>query len=332
MSRQPSEAGSDFLEKVNHDVTQRHGRVYGTWGNVQYLFPIDDSEQITLDIAHRFYVGMRGNRLFEKIEPRDPSAPMILDLGTGTGIWPIDLASQYQFADFPNSLITGVDANMIQPPFLPHNVKPIQFDFLKDKQAWRTHLPLEQDLIYVRNLYGCVPANGWGDMYEKIYDHLVPGTGRLEQVEIDWTPLLDTDSKLRLYPEGEPKIDKLKHWYEKYKEGMARLDRPIDFDPAVVKENIRAAGFTSVTENVIQANINPWADIPEPEQEIFRWFNLVLTRNLGAHSYEPLIRGLGMSEREVDELVQAVITEANNLTNCGYCRMYVWTAQKPYRR
>ena len=55
----------------------------------EYWGPNDDRQNNGLDIAHHFMVMLKGDRLF--------AAPMdhpkrVLDIGTGTGIWAIDMA------------------------------------------------------------------------------------------------------------------------------------------------------------------------------------------------------------------------------------------------
>jgi len=47
---------------------------------------------------------------------KDPRT--IIDLGTGTGVWAIDIADKY-----PDAQVIGVDLSPIQPSFVPINLK-----------------------------------------------------------------------------------------------------------------------------------------------------------------------------------------------------------------
>jgi SAM-dependent methyltransferase len=46
----------------------------------------------------------------------DGSCNQILDIGTGTGIWAIDMADKY-----PMAMVIGIDLSPIQPSFIPNN-------------------------------------------------------------------------------------------------------------------------------------------------------------------------------------------------------------------
>jgi len=79
----------------------------------EYWGPNDDRQNNGLDIAHHFMVMLKGDRLF--------AAPMdhpkrVLDIGTGTGIWAIDMADAY-----PSTEIVGTDISPIQPTWVPPN-------------------------------------------------------------------------------------------------------------------------------------------------------------------------------------------------------------------
>ena len=54
-------------------------------------------------------------------------ATTILDIGTGTGIWAIDMADLY-----PSAVVTGTDLSPTQPSWVPPNVR-FEVDDFKDE-------------------------------------------------------------------------------------------------------------------------------------------------------------------------------------------------------
>lgn len=89
--------------------------------------PNDDAEQDRMDMQHRaMFLAAGGQLLYAPVEnPR-----RILDLGTGTGIWAIDMADKY-----PEARINGVDLSPIQPSYIPANVK-FEVDDVEDDWTW----------------------------------------------------------------------------------------------------------------------------------------------------------------------------------------------------
>jgi trans-aconitate methyltransferase len=115
---------------------------------------------------------MIGGNLFSA--PIGANPQRVLDLGTGTGIWAIDVADE-----FPSALVMGTDLSPIQPTNVPPNCKFYVDDF---ESEW-TFGPHEAfDFIHGRALGGSI-AN-YDLLYRRIYDNLKPG-GWVEMQEFD---------------------------------------------------------------------------------------------------------------------------------------------------
>lgn len=69
--------------------------------------PNDESEQDRLDLSHQMFKLTMGNKLY--LAPIDIPA-RILDIGTGTGIWAIEMSDE-----FPDTEILGTDLSPTQP-------------------------------------------------------------------------------------------------------------------------------------------------------------------------------------------------------------------------
>ncbi|CAF3449113.1 unnamed protein product [Fusarium graminearum] len=91
------------------DGIWQHGRFYGSWKPGKYLFPIDSEELNRLDIFHKVFLLARDNKPFQA--PIQRKAPRMMDIGTGTGIWPINVAEEC----FTDAQIMAVDLNQILP-------------------------------------------------------------------------------------------------------------------------------------------------------------------------------------------------------------------------
>ena len=95
--------------------------------------------------------------------PMDPEEARILDLGTGTGIWAIEMADLYPSAD-----VTGIDLSPIQPGWVVPNCS---FEVNDYESEWDYRKPF--DFIHARTLGGAV--RDFPLLIQRAKDHLNPG-------------------------------------------------------------------------------------------------------------------------------------------------------------
>jgi methylase of polypeptide subunit release factors len=69
------------------------------------------TEQDRLDMTHHLHtLALDGKLHTAPIDKPDKSVQRILDVGTGTGIWAVEMAQLY-----PSAVVTGTDISPIQP-------------------------------------------------------------------------------------------------------------------------------------------------------------------------------------------------------------------------
>jgi SAM-dependent methyltransferase len=165
----------------------------------------------------------------------------VLDLGTGTGIWSIDLADE-----FPGAFVLGVDLSPIQPKFVPPNCK----FYVDDIESEWTFNPEEAfHFIHGRALAGSI-AN-FPLLYRRAYENLTPG-GWLEMQEYQSAFYSDDDPSLSKAPNA-------KKWVLLCNEAIEKAG----FLPTIAevqRQKIVEAGFTEVHETLYKVRPRLYID------------------------------------------------------------------------
>ncbi|KAH7363547.1 S-adenosyl-L-methionine-dependent methyltransferase [Plectosphaerella cucumerina] len=230
---------SDSLRSSILQYKWRHGRRYHAYREGQYKFPNDDEEQDRLDMMHHVFYRLIGDKLF--LAPINPDGKRILDLGTGTGIWPIQLGDEHPVAE----LIVGNDLSPIQPHWAPSNVK-----FLVDDIELDWAEPEPYDYIHCKYMAGSI--KDWPRLVRQIYDNLKPG-GWFEFVESANT-LLSEDGSLK---SDNPMVTMMNGLME----ACEKIGRTMDPAPNM-KGWIQQAGFENVTQQTFKLPIGSWPKDP----------------------------------------------------------------------
>lgn len=148
------------------DYSYENGRRYHAYRHGQYPFPNDEEEQDRLALMHHLFKLLTGGDLYRAPLIRDGSSPQrILDIGTGTGEWALEMAE-----DFPNANIIGTDLSPIQPNWAPPNCR----FYIDDAESDWTFTPDEAfDYIHARSMGGGIAD--WPRLLKQVYAHLKPG-------------------------------------------------------------------------------------------------------------------------------------------------------------
>ncbi|POS71550.1 methyltransferase LaeA [Diaporthe helianthi] len=282
-----------------------NGREYQAWHRGQYLFPIDETELDRLDAMHKLFQVARNYRLYSShiILDNIPNLK-VLDLGCGTGMWALDMARKF----FKNSLVRGVDlSTQMQASSIFENN---DFKAMDIEEPWAPFLGEDYHLIHARMLAGSIHFESWPRIYGEIFSHLIPGSGWVEQVEVDWYPCND----------GGPVSHHLGLWAEELRSAMDQMKRPLRIDSNRSQQMLADAGFVDIKQEVIHLPVNGGSLVPF-EKDVGRWFNLSLHKSFMGLSMAPLYRVKNWRPEDISRLETDVLEEIADRNNRAYCKL-----------
>lgn len=211
-----------------------HGRRYHSYRDGEYPLPNDEAEQDRMDLLHHIWrMILGGDLLLAKL--RYPPQ-RILDVGTGTGIWAVEIAETY-----PQAVVTGIDLSPIQPAWVPPNCK----FYVDDAESeWEYSDSDRFDLIHGRSLGGSLAD--WPKFYHQVYQNLNPG-GTLEMQE--------HEAWLKADDETMEKAPCTTEWNQTLNDASATFGKKLN-----VAENhkmwIEEAGFVDVRDEIFKVIID----------------------------------------------------------------------------
>jgi SAM-dependent methyltransferase len=140
-----------------------------------YLLPKDAQEQNRLNFQHRCLYSAIGNHY---LVPLRPDVSTILDVGTGTGIWPVEMAKL-----FPQAHIVGMDISAAALEYTSSSA----YTFCLANVLNGLPFPDRQfDYVHQRLLVAALPATHWSTVIHELVRVTRPG-GWIELLEIGVT-------------------------------------------------------------------------------------------------------------------------------------------------
>ncbi|TVY83446.1 Secondary metabolism regulator laeA [Lachnellula suecica] len=262
-----------------YNYVEENGRTYHRYKEGKYMMPNDEAEMDRLDLQHQLWSITLFNELY--LSPvKNPHN--VLDIGTGTGIWAIELANKH-----PSARVVGSDLSPIQPDYVPPNC---HFEVDDAEDEW--NYSQKFDLIHGRALVTCFKDPR--TVIEAAFKSLVPG-GYLEFQDLV-LPMRAIDDTL----DGKA----LQNWQEITINTAAKLGTSWKHSGNYVKF-FEEAGFVDVVENHFQWPMNTWAK-GERMKTIGRYWQEDMLKGLESLSMAVLTRGGGMTKEAVLELTAEV--------------------------
>lgn len=234
------------------DYRQLHGRTFQNSKTTEYWGPNDDRQNDGLDIAHHYITRLLNDQLY-KAPIGTPSK--VLDVGTGTGIWAIDMADA-----FPSAEVIGFDISPIQPAWVPPNC---QFH-VDDAQLHWTWTPESFDFVHIRMLYGSI--DDWRRLYSQAYKALVPG-GYLEDFELN----IELQSDVPEVRDDPNHV--FKQWADVFFQAFDRLGKTarIGLDGRMCRY-MQDVGFEDILEETFYLPCGGWSS--DPRLKEIGYYNL----------------------------------------------------------
>lgn len=213
-----------------------NGRVYPSYGRHEYGMPVDEEELERGDLQHTKFSFLLDDRNF--LAPISTSPTRILDIGTGSGTWVIDVADTYPMAE-----VIGTDIAPVQPNWVPPNV---QF-FLEDAEDQWTFSPSTFDFVFSRET--TFALRDWSHFLSQAWTALKPD---------GWLELSATHPKTCCDDESldlrQSSLAKTAKTYLRIGEATgANLESPYMW-----AEQMRQTGFVDVQEHRFKLPLGPW--------------------------------------------------------------------------
>jgi SAM-dependent methyltransferase len=241
------------------------------------------------------------------LSPIGANPQRILDIGTGTGIWAMQVAELY-----PSAEVIGTDISPVQPKWVPPN---LTFEVDDLEMEW-LYKPGIYDLIHVRFMF--LAIQDYPAMLAQAYRTLKPG-GYVELAEMGITPKatnLDDLQPIQIYR----CVDLLNEAMEKmgFKMRVAQT----------FKDLLTDAGFVDVVETKFRA---PWGPWPEDRRlkAIGFWHIEQLKHGLHGIVMGLLTRSLGWTSKQVEDFLVKLRKELDDRSYHVLDYAYVVYGRKP---
>ncbi|KAF4630891.1 hypothetical protein G7Y89_g7243 [Cudoniella acicularis] len=235
---------------------KENGRTYHGYRAGVYYYPNDSSEAERLEYQS-CVIDFALHGALHLAPLSDPIT--ILDIGTGTGAWAIQMGDLY-----PNATIEATDLSPIQPTNVPDNVQFIIDDAAEEDWAVPEN---HYDYIHTRVMMGCF--EDFREIIRRGFKYTKPG-GWMESLECMHPPYCDDGTM----PDDWP----FKEWTKTMDEAAMNAGRPLRIATRL-KKWYTEVGFEDVHERVIKIPINRWPRDPHLKQ-------------LGTYWAENLLAGL----------------------------------------
>ncbi|CZR66314.1 related to TAM domain methyltransferase [Phialocephala subalpina] len=270
---------------------EENGRTYHSYGSTEHWGPNDEQAMEQQDLSHHLWTLVLEDKFF--LAPVT-NPQKVLDLGTGTGIWAMDVADRY-----PSAEVRGIDLSPIQPLWTPPNCRFEVDDY--NIPDWGVES--RYDLIHSRELLGSIP--NWLSFLSKAFQALKPG-GWIDCAEPD---IHVTSDHVQL-PDDDPN----QQWVKLFREVSVRSG--MTFEPATqLKGWLEDVGFVNVTEKIYRVPVGIWPQDPK-QRTLGLWNQARLSKGMRDFTERRMRNFMGWNDDEIDVLIARSRAAVHNSNLC----------------
>ncbi|KAL6866874.1 S-adenosyl-L-methionine-dependent methyltransferase [Trichoderma novae-zelandiae] len=298
------QSDSTSLGSSIYDHSYVNGRRYHRYRHGRYPIPNDEAEQNREDMLHTMMMEATDGKLF--YAPIGDYPQKIIDLGTGTGLWAIEMGDRY-----PSAEVLGLDLSPIQPSWVPPNVK-----FLIDDVEAEWLNGDNWDFVHLRNMIPVMRAPV--ALLRQAYDNIRPG---------GWVEIQDVDGDVHTDDDTVPDDWPLKRFTEFMLEAFAKFGT--NAHAAVFGgQYLAEAGFVNIQHNYIKLPYGTW-----PKDKIMRLVGMYY--RTACEEFFPAVGAvhfpmLGWDKAEMEVFFMQCRQAMRDPKVHAYGKMHFWSGQKPY--
>ncbi|KAF4431821.1 hypothetical protein F53441_13875 [Fusarium austroafricanum] len=273
----------------------------------EYVMPNDEQQLQSIDITHHYLTILLDDNLF--LAPISPHVQKVLDVGTGSGVWAMQVPPPV-----PAAQVIGSDLSPCQPEWVPPNV---HFEIADATLTW----PWKDnyfDFTHIRYLFGAVPD--WPALFQEAYRCCAPG-GWVQSCEADVHFYSDDGTA-----DSEPAF---RTWADLYEKGGVATGRT--FFPqqeALQERSITEAGFTDVRIIDYKIPVGGWAN-NRKLSELGEYVKLTLDNDLEGYTLYLWLNVLNWPREEYTQFIAEMRKAISNRRVHSYMMVRYVYARKP---